>query len=503
MKIMKKKYLILLVLVALLTTCTDKFEEFNTDIKNPAIVPAEPIFTNAQLKLSRQISSTNVNWNIFKLMAQYWTECTYIDEANYDIINRTIPDNIYRQYYVGNDADNQGGFLKDLKEAYSIIEAITPTSDIAEAEKANKLAIIELLTVYAFQNLVDIFGDIPYSEALNIDNIAPKYDAAATIYQDLITRVNNALADLDDSQGSFGSADQIYGGDVALWKKFGNSLKLKLGITIADADATLAKTTVESAVSGGVLASSDNDAHFPFMSATHMNPIYEDVIQSGRNDFVPANTIVNIMNTLSDPRRASYFTLADTSTELNVVKLAYVGGRYGYDSPYSLYSHIADAIVAPAFPGILLTYDEVLFYMAEAAARGFTVGGTVETLYINAITASILSWGGTAAEATAYLAQPAVAYATAVGTYKQKIGTQAWLALYTRGLEGYTIWRRLDYPVFNVARDIAGRAEIPVRFTYPVNEQTLNKASYTSAAAAIGGDLISTKIFWDKFPFNN
>lgn len=487
---MKKKYLILLVLVSFFSACTDKFEEFNTDIKNPAIVNGESLFSNAQHQLARQLSSTNVNLNIWKLMAQYWTEVTYIDEANYDIINRSIPDNTFRQYYVGNDADNTGGFLKDFKEAAELIGATTPTSAVGETVKANKLAIIELLTVYAFQNLVDIFGNVPYSESLDVDNIAPKYDDAFTIYQDLITRVNDALAKLDDSEGSFGSADQIYGGDVALWKKFGNSLKLKLGITISDADATLAKTTVESAISGGVFTSNDDNALFPFMTATHTNPLYEDIIQSGRNDFVPANTIVDIMNTLSDPRRPFYFTKFGD---------IYLGGSYGYESPYSLYSHITDAISAPDFPGFLLTYDEVLFYMAEAAERGFTVGGTAEGLYNDAITASIVFWGGTAEDAATYLSQPSVAYATAEGNWKQKIGTQAWIAFYTRGLEGYTEWRRMDYPIFNIGSLISTYEEIPVRFSYPVNEQTLNKANYTSASSAIGGDLISTKIFWDKF----
>jgi hypothetical protein len=482
MKIMKKKYLLLLVLVASFTACTDKFEEFNTDVKNPAIVQGESLFSNAQRLMARQISSTNVNRNIFKLVSQYWTECTYIDEANYDLTNRSIPDNIFNQYYIG--------FLKDFQEAALLIEATTPTSTVGETEKTNKLAIIELLNVYAYQNLVDIFGDIPYSGAMNITNISPKYDDAATIYQDLITRIDNALSDLDASQGSFGSADLIYGGDVDLWKKFGNSLKLKIGITLADANATLAKTTVEAAVAAGVFETNVDNALFPFLTAVHTNPLYEDIIQSGRNDFVPANTIVDIMNDLSDPRRPFYFTKFGD---------VYLGGSYGYESPYSLYSHIPDAISAPDFPGILMTYDEVLFYEAEAAARGFSVGGTVEDLYNGAITASILFWGGTETDATAYLAQPTVAYATATGTYQEKIGTQAWIAFYTRGLEGYTEWRRMDYPIFNIASLITTYDEIPIRFPYPVSEQTLNKVSYTAAASAIGGDLISTKIFWDKF----
>ena len=487
---MKKKYLILLVLVAFLASCTDKFEEFNTDVKAPSKVTGEALFSNAQLALVDQISSTNVNLNVWKLFSQYWTETTYTDEANYDIINRSIPDLTFRQYY--------RGFLQDFKEANRLITAAATTSAVGATEKTNKLAIIELMDVYAYQNLVDIFGDVPYKEALDINNIHPKYDGAASIYADLIVRIDAAVAALDASQGSFGSADLIYGGNVAKWKKFGNSLKLKIGITLADINPTLAKTTVEAAVAAGVFASNSDNALLQYLTAIHTNQIYVDVVQSGRDDFLPANTIIDIMNTLTDPRRDLYFTQIDTSSTA-VEKLAYVGGIYGESNPFTQYSHIADAIIAPDFPGILLTYDEVLFYKAEAAARTWSVGGTASALYDAAITASILNWGGTAAQATAYLAQPNVAYATATGTWKQKIGTQAYIALYTRGLEGFTEWRRLDFPVLNIPPTIDAYSKIPKRFTYPVNEQTLNNDNYAAAAAAIGGDALLTKIFWDVY----
>jgi hypothetical protein len=333
---------------------------------------------------------------------------------------------------------------------------------------------------------------------MDITKIHPVYDDAATIYQNLITRIDAAMTKLDVSEGSFGSADLIYGGDVALWKKFGNTLKLKIGISLADANPTLAKATVEAAIAGGVISSNDENALFYYLGAIHTNPIYVDVVQSGRDDFIPANTVVDLMNTLTDPRRPLYFTQIDTSST-DVEKLAYVGGIYGESNPFSQYSHIADPIIEPDFVGILFTYDEVLFYRAEAAERGYAAGGTASTLYSNAITASILFWGGTSAEATAYLAQPNVAYATATGTWKQKIGTQSYIAFYTRGLEGYTQWRRLDFPILNLAPTISSYSEIPKRFTYPVNEQTLNEVSYKAAAAAIGGDDLLTKLFWDKF----
>jgi hypothetical protein len=481
---MKNKYILLIGLIAFLGSCTKDFEEFNTDTKNPSKVSGEALFSNAELALSDQISSTDVNLNVFKLFAQYWTETTYTDEANYDIINRGIPDLTFREYY--------RGFLRDLKEADSLIMKAPGTqnlNDQQKAEQTNKHAIIEFLTCYSYQNLVDMFGNVPYSQSENINNISPKYEDAATIYQDLIRRVDAAVTSMDTTYGSFGAADLIYGGNTALWRRFGNTLKLKLGITIADvpALAALSRTTVESAAASGVFKSNSDNALLKYLSAIHTNPIYQDVIQSGRNDFVPANTIVDLMNTLQDPRMPFYFTQNAG---------AYVGGTYGESSPYAQYSHIADAISQPNFPGILLTYDEVLFYLAEAASRGYNVGGTAATYYNNAITASILFWGGTPTDAAAYLLRPSVSF-TGPGTWQQKIGTQSYIAFYSRGLEGFNQWRRLDYPKLNLPPTIQSYSQIPKRLTYPVNEQTLNKANYEAASQAIGGDLLTTRVFWD------
>jgi hypothetical protein len=147
-----------------------------------------------------------------------------------------------------------------------------------------------------------------------------------------------------------------------------------------------------------------------------------------------------------------------------------------------------------------MDYAEAEFLLAEAVERGFAVGGTAETHYNNAVTASITSWGGTAAQATAYLAQPTVAYTTAVGTWKQKIGTQAWLAYWLRGMTNWTTFRRLDYPILTApAGHVEGIDKVPTRYTFAVSEQTLNGANYTAAAAKIGGDTPLTKIFWDKY----
>ncbi|HWH69501.1 MAG TPA: SusD/RagB family nutrient-binding outer membrane lipoprotein, partial [Candidatus Sulfotelmatobacter sp.] len=97
----------------------------------------------------------------------------------------------------------------------------------------------------------------------------------------------------------------------------------------------------------------------------------------------------------------------------------------------------------------------------------------------------------------AYLAQAAVAYNTAAGNYRQKIGTQFWIALFNRPYEAWTEVRRLDYPALTAPS--TARSGFPNRLTYPANEQTLNGTNYTSAASSIGGDQVETKLFWDKF----
>src|SRR5688572_30811517 len=105
--------------------------------------------------------------------------------------------------------------------------------------------------------------------------------------------------------------------------------------------------------------------------------------------------------------------------------------------------------------------------------------------------------GGTAAQADAYLLQSGVSYLTAAGDWKEKIGTQKWIAFYNRTIDTWTDVRRLDFP--KLPAPAAARSGFPNRFTYPTNEQTLNGSNYTSAAAKIGGDKVETKIFWDKF----
>jgi hypothetical protein len=214
------------------------------------------------------------------------------------------------------------------------------------------------------------------------------------------------------------------------------------------------------------------------------------LIQSGRQDYVASNTMMDIMQAPSydDPRIPFYYT-EDGAGD-------YSGGTYGAGNSYATFSKAGEKVTSETWPGILIDYAEVEFYLAEAAAKGFSVAGSAAEHYENGVIASIEYWGGSKSDAMDYLADPDVAFATALGANDiQKIARQKYIAMFNRGIEAWVDYRRFDYPVFNVPPNPGG--PFPYRYTYPNAEQTSNEENYTSAAAAIGGDVLDNKLFWD------
>jgi hypothetical protein len=474
---MKNIFAIFLTLL-LFSSCS-KLEELNVNVKDPTKVPGESLFTGAQKSICNQMVTPNVNANIFRMFVQQWTETTYIDEANYDITTRPIPATHWNIIY--------RDVLMNLKESAKVLAASGDLPGDDPAVLKNKLAIVEVMTVYGYSVLVETFGNVPYTDALNQTILLPKYDDGLVIYKDLLVRLSAAILKMDQGQNSFGSYDNMFGGNMPKWYKFANSLKLRMGMLLSDVDATTAKAAVEEAAPFVIKSNFDNATMSYLLDQPNNNPINENLVLSGRNDFVAANTFVDVMNDLNDPRRALYFTMVGD---------VYVGGIYGASNDFTKFSHVNPTITEAQFPVTLFNLSEVEFLLAEGAERGFNVGGTAETHYDQAIVASITEWGGTEADAITYLAQPKVKYATATGTWKQKIGTQKWIGLYNRGFESWTAYRMLDYPVL-IAPPTAD-TELPLRLTYPTTEQTLNGVNRSAAATAIGGDVVTTKLFWDK-----
>lgn len=463
-------------------SCRKNMDELNTNDKVARSVQGDMLFSNAQKNFTDIMTTPNVNNNIFHFIAQYWAATTYPQESRYDLGNRNIPQNWWTIIY--------RDVIQDLTRGMQLIRQENPLLEDEKIAQQNRLAIAQMVRVHAFSVLLNTFGNIPYSQALNIDSTTtPEYDDQKTVYYALLDSLTMAIDNLDENGDSFGDDDLVYGGDVASWIKYGNSLLLKLAMNIADEEPAKAKTLVEEAAPN-VFTSNEDNAVFRYLTTPpNTNPIWVNLVQSNRNDFVPANTLVNLMNTLNDPRRKYYFT-EDPNGE-------YSGGIYGSGNTFSNFSHVSETITEADFPSTLLDHAEVEFLLAEAVERGMNVGGTAATHYNNAVRASIEYWGGTTAEANAYLANPSVAYATAPGPWKRKIGTQAWIALYLRGFDAWTSWRRLDFP--QLPKPASAITDVPVRYTYPSNEQNLNAANYEDASTAIGGDEVTTKLFWDNY----
>lgn len=471
------RILYILLSVLILGSCTVPFDELNVDPKNPENVPSETLFTNAQKDLGDQVASTNVNLNNFKLWAQYWQETTYVDESNYDMTTRGVPDNMWQVWY--------RDVISDLTNSQQVLagESVIPGT---EQQIANQNAIAELLIIYSYQHLVDTYGNVPYSQAMQVNTIKlPAYDDAWTIYQDLVDRIDNALATLDPSSGSYGAADLMYGGDVSKWIKFAYGMKLKMGIMIADYDAALSQEWVEDAYSN-VMSSNADNCVLAYLGATpNTNPLYVDLVLSGRQDFVACNTLTDTMNNYNDNRLAQYLTTNPDGE--------YSGLPPGEVGSYANNSKPGEKLIDPTVPVVLMSYDEMSFYMAEAALRGYSVGGSAQQHYENGIMASFDYWG--ASDADVYMQQNNVAWSTGTTPDLEKIARESWLAFYNRGFVAWTQIRRLDFPLPLAAAPQDG--VYPARMTYPVNEQTLNGTNYTQAAAAIGGDDAGTKLFWD------
>jgi hypothetical protein len=472
-----KRIFIYLVSMVLLASCVDNLDDYNVDTKRASQVPPGTLFTGALKNLTNVMTTPNVNTNNYRFYVQHWTSTQYLDEPRYNMTSRTIPQSMFQTLYRDVLAD-----LNDAKRLLQEDESIVP------AVKNNQLAQVEIMEVYTWSILLNTFGDVPYSQALDPDISLPAYDDAETVYNAILGRLNVALESIDPSAAGLGNADVIYDSDMEKWVKFGNSLKMKLAMIIADVDADQARTLVEAAAPNVFTSNADN-AVFPYLpNVPNNNPISDNLnpLRTSREDFVPANTLIDAMNALEDPRRASYFTQIGGK---------YVGGRYGFTNSFAELSHVHEEIIALDFEALLLDYSEVEFLLAEAVERGFNVGGTAAAHYNAAVTASFDYWG--APGAAAYLAKPEVNYATASGDWKGKIGTQKWIALYNRGFDAWLEWRRLDAPQLNPPAVEGLDLTLPTRLIYPVNEQTLNGANRAAAAAAIGGDESSTKLWWD------
>ncbi len=503
-------------MLLVLTACKKDFDKVNSSPNTPLTAPNSTLLTGAEKGLMDFTWDRWWNGTTGMLLSQYYAENQYTDESQYQFRNTTIKD-YWGLFYAGGVPDqfSQSTItfpLGGLKELQTIIDKCKadPITNKPSGNVKNQMAVAMTLMAWAYQNMTDTWGDIPFSEALSdIKNTQPKYDKQSAIYPALLNMVDTAIAYMDVNQSDL-QGDMIYGGYMPAWYTFANSLKLRIAMRMADKLPTLASTKVNEAVTAGVFGSNADNALFPYLTGSpNYNPLYYDRGITGRQDFCSSKTIVDIMNNLGDARLPYYYDTVQGGI--------FVGRPYGQSSSNAGNTSISSVsqpagawacdngipngagTLSATAPGIFLDYAQIEFFMAEAVERGF-IAGSAQSHYTAGINASFAYWTGAPASST-YLSQASVDYAQlkASGqTWKQIIGKQKWLALYMQGIQGWIEWRRLDFGLLLPTADpqLQGSG-VPVRMTYPYSEPTLNPTGYNQAIANQGPDLLTTKVWWD------
>lgn len=501
----------LALLMAVTTSCDEGFEELNVDPNVANEIDPGFQFTYILLQTSGE---SYENWRAVLIysacmiqhlaaLPTYWSGDKYLYNAEYTA-------SLFDRAYV-----NQVRDIIDLKRNLE--------QKMADGEQvANLLAAVKIWRAVIFMRMTDLYGDIPYSEAgLGfLEGITtPKYDAQADIYADMIDEITEAVAMFDPAQPTFGSADIIYGGDVDKWKKFGNSLLLRLGLRLSEVNPGKAQETVNKAISGGVMSDLSETAFIPHTDGPegiNRNGIGE-VWQQDNNQHL-SKTFVDWMRDHGDPR-------------LDIFSVVPNGGDHkglpnGYDATtisthpntvlsadgsvdMSQFSDVNPVIVRTSSPMIFQSYAEVELMLAEAAVRGWG-GGDAATHYNNGVRAAMKQWGEFFDPSTTIDDAAIDAYLAANpfdGTLKM-VADQYWAATFMNEYEAYNNWRRTGYPELTPVQYADAlpvtNGQIPLRLSYPQSESAFNGDNLNEALSRQGinetdfSKFLNYPVWWDK-----
>ena len=480
---MKLKYITIIISGTLLlsaTACKKTLEETNKNTNGSETAQPDYLLTGVTKAIADTYWGTANNMDASLLWVQNWSKIQYTDPDRYIYTNTSFNELWSTGYTKG-------------------IVNLNQLAKIADAQSnPNYKGVALVLRSWVFQLLTDNYGDVPYSQASNIKQyLTPVYDKQKDVYFAVLEDLKTAQSTLDPS-GSAIAGDLIYPGkpnQILLWKKFANSLRLRIALRIADREPEKARQVLADvqAEGSGYISSNDEIAQLIYSTSPNQNPISN--LFDTRDDYRISKTVVDKLFALNDPRLPVYASKTKDATPQTYVGLPnglLVGDASNYG--FTKTSKPGTYFLAPSAPAVIISYAEVLFDLAEAAQRGLAAGNPAD-LYKQAVTASLKQYGVADAAIATYLSQSSVAYDPA--NYRKSIGEQKWLALFGQGLEAFAEWRRLDYPQLQpaVAGTLGGK--LPLRFIYPGTEQTLNGANYKAAIADQGADALTTKLWFD------
>lgn len=464
-----------------------------------------------------------------KVMPRYWNLYT-LHVPVYGTYSQTIgytqSKAVYEQpvNYTGNRWDyfynHDVSIFREIEKYYNQITD--------EEQKKGYQLFLETARIFLYDQatqMVDLWGDIPFSSAGNLnlkgELLLPAYDQQEDIYAQALTelkRISDYLAGATPTafyQNQFQAYDYVNGGDIMKWRKYCNSLMLRLAMRISFVNETRAKEVVSSVLG--------NPSAYPIINLAEESAVIKanspesSLLPSDKNEvrngfgvnpFAPGKMVNDIMVPSSDPRLPVYFTknaagnykgISNTLSEAEVTTGITANEFSRWDSTTFTENYM--------LPGILIAAAEVQFIKAEAYERWG--GGDAKAAYENGIRQSIAFWVNVNHESSytagaqepmpseaaikAYLADPQIAYGS---SNLAKIATQKWIDFnVVQANQAWAEWRRTKLPVLNFPPSTSVTApNPPTRFLYPGSERSYNAENYAAVAA---DDNITTKIFWD------
>ncbi len=525
---MKKIYITLwtFALIFSCISCSEDITDVNENPNSPEVVPTNTIFNSATKQFtdfSRNAFNSGrltLNW------MEYWGQNAYADEDRY-LYRETTTESIYTNTYL---------IATDFK---TIIDFNTDEATREEAaafgDNDNQIAASRIMLAYMFHQLTNTFGDVPYYsygsenenfQALQVDEfLSPVFATQEEIYADILNELRESADMINTAEPVFTSGDNIYNGDASKWKKFANSLILRVAMNISNVDPSTANAAIEAAVADGVMTSNDDNAVQAYeASDATASPLWVAFI--GRTDFAVAAPFVNLLKgetgefapdprlfEMAAPINASIESIKDDSYQRSEDYDDYFGIPYAFQNanqlPFDTYSFPSSKILRPDFGEVLMEYAEVEFVLSE-------YNDWDQTNYENGVRASMEKWGVASGDIDAYVSSLPPAS-------EETVLTQKYIALYMQAHQSWAEYRRTGFPdddilflpgdtytlppfqaaetdvsSYTFEAGVEGAVDIPARVRYPVILQTLNGENLADAVSDLpNGDTIFSKLFWD------
>ena len=482
---MKNKFKILIILLLTLSfSCS--LDDVNVD-PNTFPTAGDAQVLSSSIGFLGYIIETDLNYSESFMWSQYYTWGIGVAIGN-------------PERYVQAGTDNDGYWQRAYANSLADLDYIDKNSSSAAYRGISKV-----LKAYIFQGLVDHFGDIPFTEALNGaiengSNLAPNYDSAEnTVYPALATMLDEALQELALSEGDVADDDFIYQGDVAKWIKFANSLKLR--ILLRTSEVASQSSLVKNLVANGSFIETVDDMPFiPYSgSSGDQNPMYARAEWGVGNFYFASNASLNLLQENNDPRRFVLYTLATSGTSSGNLRGINQGtiDDEPFTAPATDYSMSSTYAYGDTNPVILMSPWEVWFLRAEAAAR-YGTDDDEKTAFETAVSSNFSYMG---LDGAAYIGTLGYNSSASLDAKLDLIGVQKWISLNgTQEDEGWIEARRFDRPASRLFTNgiwqtpplsVLSAGEFPSSWLYPATERSFNPNAPAQRT-------ITDKIFWDN-----